>query len=552
MLLLFAAAAFAVITGRATFGISRLIFKQVDLAGFACAAIIVVIAAGAASMLPRRYLGFSLSLTHWRVQPWHLGILAIALTAIGSQTVYFGYAFSMDEWMTRLQAEVFSHGQVSGIVPEAWRDYGRAMYQVFAAYDPETGRVASDYRPGMAALYALFDTLGLGPYTASILNGLSIPLVALVSLRLWPGRRDISALSALLVFSSQQALAMAMTSYAMSGHMFLNLLWIYAFTRKDWWGHIAVVVIGAYTVALHQIHVHLFFAAPFFLLLLRPFRPRLIAFYGLSYMAAHALVYSWDWWSMNRYIAGTETEARSLVERALRIAHLPSLNELLTVYANLVRLIGWQNLALVPLIAAAGRGLVTDKWLGLLGLCILTSLLPYIFLMPDQGYGWGYRYLHGLIGPMALIAGYGGAELVRAGKDVRGIAFVTLLALGSMSVMIPVRAWQIHKVVEPYARATAFVAAQDADVVIVDDYRVFIGGDIPRNSAVALGVPVQMSLSFLTAAQIEELCATHDVVYLGPDAFPKAFGLQTYPVGIADEMPGYADKLTALQSGACR
>jgi hypothetical protein len=28
-------------------------------------------------------------------------------------------------------------------------------------------------------------------------------------------------------------------------------------------------------------------------------------------------------------------------------------------------------------------------------------------LLPYQGHGWGYRYLHGLIGSLSLLAGYG-------------------------------------------------------------------------------------------------------------------------------------------------
>ena len=548
LLLLIATAWLFVAQGLATIKISRLLYVQIDLPGFVFAAALLLAAALIAWRMPARFFDWVYRPENWPVRPWHMALVALILTAIGVHAVYFGYAFSIDEWMTRLQAELFRDGMLSGVVPEQWRDYGRAIYQIYAAYDPVSGRVASDYRPGMAALYALFDSAGLGLYTSAILNALSIPLVGAVALQLWPGRRDIAVLAAFLLFSSQQALAMAMTSYAMPAHMFLNLLWLLAFLRMDWRGAVAAALIAGLTASLHQIHVHAFFAAPFFLLLLRPFRPGLLVFYALAYAAAHAFVYSWDWWSVNRYMTTTTVEARSLVARVLRIARLPSLEDVLTVYANLVRMVAWQNLALVPMIAAAGSALVYDRWLRLLGLSIVISLVPYVFLMPDQGHGWGYRYLHGLIGPLALIGAYGGASLLRSAGNTHGIAFLAMLAILSLGVMVPVRAWQIHQQVRPFALATAYVSAQDADVVLVDDMRIVLGDDIPRNSALKLSPPIAMSLWALSPAQIEELCRSYDVVYLGPDQFPKEFGLLLYPESVAADAPGYAAKTDALRA----
>lgn len=551
LLLVFVAAEIAVVWGGATFGISRYLYLRVDLPGLVIASGLVLLAAFGARFVPAGLVARIAQPDTWRIGPWHMALAALVLTAIGVHLVYIGYALSMDEWMTRLQAEIFGSGQLSGVVPEAWREFGRAMYYVFAAYDPASGRVASDYRPGMAALYALFDTVGLGLYTSAILNALSIPLVAMVSLRLWPGRRDIAVLAAFIVFTSQQALAMAMTSYAMTAHMFFNLLWILAFLRKEWWGPVAVVLIGGFTAALHQIHVHAFFAAPFFLLLLRPFRFRLLAFYAIGYATTHALVFSWDWWSIGRYLTASGAESRSLVERVLRIARLPSLDDLLTVFANLVRMIAWQNLALLPLIAGAGRALVADKWLRILGASVICSLLPYVFLMPDQGHGWGYRYLHGLIGPLALIGAYGGARLLRARIAGKSTGFLALLTLSSMLVMVPVRGLQIRDQVRPFALATGFAGAQETDVVIIDDYLIPIGTDIPRNSAVDPKLPIQFALTALTPEQIAALCLRHDIRYLGPEAFPADIGLGAYPDDVSVFEKEHEARLAALRSDAC-
>ncbi len=551
LVLAFALCAFAVIRGEATFGISRYFYLKVDLLGFVTATAIIVVAAALTQPMPRPWIAAILALNPPRIRSWHLAVIATILTILGTRFIYHGYAFSMDEWMTQMQAEIFRNGHLSGIVPEEWRAYGGAMYHSFAAYDPLTGRVASDYRPGMAALYALFDLAGSGVYTAAILNGLAILLTAAVALKLWPGRRDIALLAAFLVFSSQQALATAMTSYAMSAHLCFNLLWLYLFLRNDWWGHIGAVLVAAATTALHQIHVHLFFAAPFFFILLRPFRPGLLVFYGIGYAASLLLVYSWDWWSINQHLTGTETAARNLLERVIRIIRIPSLNEALTIAANLVRFVAWQNLILLPLIAACGPALVKDKWLRLLAAATIMSLLPYIFLMPDQGHGWGYRYLHGLIGPVALIGAYGGTRLLAAAKDSRSIVFLGMVAIASIFVMLPLRAWQIHGEVTPFARATAFAKAQQADVVIVDSERIFIGGDIVRNSAIAPSRPIQMRLGQLTPEQISALCRDYTVIYLGPEQFPKEIDLISFAAADLEDEENYLRKIALLNSNIC-
>jgi len=38
---------------------------------------------------------------------------------------------------------------------------------------------------------------------------------------------------------------------------------------------------------------------------------------------------------------------------------------------------------------------------------LVLTLLAMFMLLPYQGHGWGYRYLHGLIGSAALLGGYG-------------------------------------------------------------------------------------------------------------------------------------------------
>ena len=75
---------------------------------------------------------------------------------------------------------------------------------------------------------------------------------------------------------------------------------------------------------------------------------------------------------------------------------------------NSLRFIVWQNPLLPPLAALSWRALAQDRRYAreLLAGVLLTFALMCL-LMPYQGHGWGYRYLHGLIGNLALLAGFG-------------------------------------------------------------------------------------------------------------------------------------------------
>lgn len=527
LIALFAIAAVLVVAFGATQSVSRLIYHAIDLPGFVVFALVMILClALALPMGPARRIAV---IDLAKLSPTFIAFAVLLISVVGVQVIYQGYGFSMDEWMTQLQAEIFASGRISGIVPEEWRPYGKAMYHGFASFDPQTGTVASNYRPGMAMIYAAFSMVGLGAYTSAILNAAAILLVARVARQLFPDHIEAPVIAALLLATSQQALAASLTPYAMSAHLCLNLLWLTLFLENRWLTHVVAAVIGVATASLHQIHAHLFFALPFLLTLLAPIQWRVLAIYAVIYAVGHAAVSGWDWISFNRHLLPVMAEAPSLpqtpsgpqagvLERALGMFRLPSLLDWATITANLTRLIAWQSLALVPLLYVAAKTKGRFVWGRVLAASVLFSLLPYLFLMPDQGHGWGYRYLHGLLGNLVLLAIPGWIALGTLQTKPRFKAWVILCLAGTVLIMIPLRAFQIGAMVRPYAAATALASQQDADVVIIDSYRVWIGGDIPRNSAVSPARPVQMDLRDLSAEQITTLCKAYTVIVLDTDA----------------------------------
>jgi hypothetical protein len=556
MLALFLIGALLVAAG-ATSGMSRFVYIRVDFPGFIVSAVALLAVAWAA-----RKGGDFAWLDRIPVGPIALGTLA--LSVIGTHVVHLGYAFSPDEFMPRLQAEIFAHGELAGNVPPEWREYGRAMYHGFAHYDPATGAVASTYRPGMAALIALFDLAGLGLYVSAFMTAGSVLLTASLARILWPDSKSAPVIAALLVATSSQALAAAMTSYAMAPHLFFNLLWLRLFLLDKWWAHVAAALCGVFTASLHQVHPHLFFAAPFFLLLFRPFRPGVLLWYGAVYAVGHLAIIGWDRMAMGDSLAVSQSGLltfEQFLDRVGKLAQIPSLIDWATIGAHVVRLFAWQSLALAPLLLFTLYKRAWPPLLVLMAASIATSLLPYPFLLPEQGPGWGYRYLHGLIGSLALIGTAGWIQMER----LHGQAFRQLVMLCfamTLAVIIPVRAFLIERTVAPWLMATEVALAMPADVVIVDRLAIFNAHDLLRNGPYAAKRPVVMTLWALSADQIRRLCSNYRVAVFGaaeaslagvPTRSPEQAlaSLTEKDTQIRQGLANYLEKYRFLTSGAC-
>jgi len=511
----FIGASLLVLFGYATKGMSTIVFVVSDLPGFFMATGIVVISALPYFMGPMPF-GGPAWLRVGAIRPWHVALVVLIAMIASVGPVYHGFPFSMDEYMTRFQAEIFAAGRLSGEVPPAWRDVGRALHHNFAHFEAASGQVFSSYRPGMAILYALFDLAGLGLYASAIFSAGSVILVAAVARHLWPRSETAPLVAALLLATSQQVLITGLTSYAMPAHLFFNLLWLRLFLLDRPWAHVLAALVGVAITALHQVHPYIFFAAPFLLSLFRPFRPWLLVLYGTTCLQGLFLAISWDKIALGAAVfgAGHGVAAQTgpgFIERVIKIFRLPGSFEFSTIAALMVRFVAWQNLVLVPLLVIAARRAEWSKPMWLLAASVAFSLAPYLFLMPDQGHGWGYRYLHGLIGNVALLATAGWLAVEKLADRERRRTTAALLAFGVLSVvaMLPLRVEQVERMVAPFAHARQYLQTIAADAVVIDTPSIFYGQDLVRNRPFLENRPVLVDLRHLSPAGVRQLCAAH-------------------------------------------
>ena len=340
----------------------------------------------------------------------------------------------------------------------------------------------------------------------------------------------------------------AMTAYAMTAHLAFNLVWLWLFLRGGRLGHAGALVVGFLACGLHQLVFHPLFVAPFVIQLGLERRWRAAALYTVAYAGIclfwinyDALARDWVGAAAHAAIGraalgpspGVGGGASGFVAEAIALLKVFDPAQIGLMAKNLVRFVTWQNLLTPPLVMAGGlaalraKGSLRSLILGLM----LTTAAMFIVL-PYQGHGWGYRYLHGFLGSMCLLAAWTWAEMtetIDAGQRRAMTDLFLAAAVLSAGILLPVRAIQTHAFVHPYALADAAIRHAAADVVLVDDRASLFTVDLVRNDPLLSNRPLVLHLSALNTDQIRALCAAHtitifdraDAARLGIDVFKE-------------------------------
>ena len=144
-----------------------------------------------------------------------------------------------------------------------------------------------------------------------------------------------------------------------------------------------------------------------------------------------------------------------------------------------------------------------------------------------QGHGWGYRYLHGLIGNLALLAGFGWIAATSEAMARAGAAMRTALLLSSafsLLILLPAHLKGARALTEPYARADTALRLAKSDIVLIDKTGIRYGSDFARNDPFMRERPIRLALDKLSDADLAALC-THYSLQLFDASSSAAFGV---------------------------
>ncbi|HEY3797823.1 MAG TPA: hypothetical protein VGL58_05675 [Caulobacteraceae bacterium] len=477
----------------------------------------------------------------WSGRGWALALAALCLVAgvVGVGLVFDNYTLSLDEFLANFDAKIFASGRLMAPLPPAWRGYEPALAPIYML--PVAGNVdwASGYLPINAAVRALASKIGAEDVVNPALSAFAIVATFAIGRRLFPEQPRIGAIAAILLGASAQLVVTAMTAYAMPMHLALNLAWLWLFLRGGRLGHLGAIAVGFFATGIHQLLFHPLFVAPFVLQL---WLDRRWALAG-AYTAAYGMICGFwvEYWPLEMHLAGVTAPAASqlgggasLIKRLAKLLGDVSVFNVAPMGECLFRFITWQHPLLAPV--AFGGLLAAERQKGhlrALAFGVVLTLLAMLVLVPTQSNGWGYRYLHGLLGSTALIAAWTWERMTAALDAHRRAAAngaMVLATVLALVVFLPLRGWQSWTYCHPYAMANAEIQGAKTQVVIVDDQGPigFDMGTLVRNDPFLAG-PKVLEISSLSDDTVADLCAHYSVsVFDGAEA--KALGIDVVGV----------------------
>jgi hypothetical protein len=487
--------------------------------------------------------------------PLIIACLVFAVASLGTHFVCHDYSLSSDEFMTDFQAEIFLHGKVTAEVPPQWLSAVRVIKPIYVDYLPVTHSWKGAYLPVYAGLRALFQAVNLQFFLNPFLAAITVLALYGTARNIWPNERQYAFLASLLLAAAPQFLLMSMTAYAMPAHLALNTLWLWLYTRPDLRRFYLAPFVGVLAIGLHQPIVHALFVAPFLIRLVLERRWRAVISFGLIYSLGSAVWYTWRL----HYLPPSAGAAGS-------IFRLFNPKMIVIQPMDLLLIIGWSCLA-TPLLAVLGfrrifrrlnvtapvgaslRG-ARDPHLSLLeqnlpsrgpeigihskhrailrdsALSCLLTFGFYYFFFADQGHGWGYRYFHGTLSCLILVAVNGWEVLVETAGARRARNFVLAGVAVSLLVALPLRCYQAETFIRPFARASEAIHSMNAEVVGIDPRFAWYSNDLIRNDPFLEDRPIVVGLIDLMPQEVAALTQAGNAHFVTREEL-YTFGLAT-------------------------
>lgn len=450
----------------------------------------------------------------------YTAFFVFTFTLIGSDVVYHNFALSLDEFLALFQAKIFSNGNIAGPIDPEWKDWLSALQPIWVLWDNHKSQWIVDYFPINSVLHSIYLPFTNTNIISPIMAGFSIIILGKIINQQYKKEITAPMIGIALLSLSPQFLITAMSPYAMTTHLFLNLVWLFFFLKEKRIYTYIGALIGFLAIGIHQLHNFLTFSIPFLVLLsIKKDWPALII-HSITYITSLIFWVFWKDFSLSSLIIENSQDSfntlaiKSYWQSMLAFLHSHSLKDLIGWSVNLFRFIAWQHILLLPLIISAWyfRKNMTALTKTLVWSCVI-SIIPYIILMPTQGHGWGYRYLHGLLGNISLIATFGWVQLKNHSQiKNRNINLVFITSCIFMIILaLPLRNWQTEKEIAPYANSMQFLQNQSVDILLIDGNTIWYGQDLVRNDPTLTNTPKIMLLQSLNNEKLKTLCEKYTV-----------------------------------------
>jgi hypothetical protein len=448
-------------------------------------------------------------------------LLVFSVCLIGHYVVLMGYDLSRDEQMANFDAMIFSGGRLVWPLPVDWRAHAAALNLEFMLPVERPAAWVSAYLPMNAALRAAAGMIADRSFAGPLMTAASLPLIWSIAARIWPSDREAPTIALLLLAGSGQFVITGMTAYAMPAHLLFNLLWLRLFLVRQRWSDALALAAGAIATGLHQPLFHPMFVAPFLFLTVWERDWRRAGLFAVGYAAIGLFWLNWPLHIYALVVGQGVALTGGGVDYASRLAQVLSLTWATPTLmaANLLRFVVWQHLLLIPLLIVGIRVARRDRFAAMLAVSLLLPIVVMAIILPYQGIGFGYRYLHGVLGSAVLLAVYGWRELEAWHPQLRA-SFLKATA-ASCLLLLPVQVWMAHARYAPYAQASAKIDHSGANYFLVESMKGPLVRDLAINRPDLSNRPIRLVAEAIndTPALARQICRPGITLALGADAF---------------------------------
>jgi len=371
---------------------------------------------------------------------------AVALLSLGTVFIYHNNAFCMDEYAAVFQAKIFAAGRLYAQLPPSVVDWliPPGFNGMFIVASHATGRAIEGYWPGFSLVLAPFELLGIPWLCNASLAGLAIILIYRITLKITDDRRA-AGWAVLFTLCSGAFVANAISYYSMQAHLTANLLFVWLLLKPTPYRAFAAGVVGSLALVLHQPLPHALFAAPWIVWIVRC-KERRQAFFGLvlGYLPVLILVGA-GWLQLRAFITAGASGFNVIGNNLTGDFSLPNEAMIDVRVAAMVKMWIWAvpGLFLFAVLGRIRRG--DDQYVRLLTQSAIVTFVAYLFVIFDQGHGWGYRYFHSAWGVIPILAACAMTE--RPESKGRLAAFAGAAALLSLLLLVPYQMTQIDSMI---------------------------------------------------------------------------------------------------------
>lgn len=337
---------------------------------------------------------------------------AFVALALAARIVYQDFPLAMDEFAPMLQARIFAAGHLAITYPPELLDrmVVPGFQGSFILVNHETGQAASGYWPGLALLMTPFALFGGEWLLNPLLGSLGLWLIGDLA-RQASGQEAARGWAMLAALASPQYTVNALSFYAMTGLLTLNLLYLWSLLRASWRSTLLAGAVGSVALVMHNPVPHALFAVPVgvWLVVDKERRRQILPLIAGYLPLTASLCLGWPVLMDSMGLRATAPAVPANAgffdlwgQKLGQIFVMPDI-ELVRVRAYaLWKTMIWTapGLLLMALLAKPKTNIQR-----ILLAAFLLSFVFYFFVPYDQGHGWGYRYIHQAWGMIAISAG---------------------------------------------------------------------------------------------------------------------------------------------------